>query len=315
MKKTLLALAIAGAAVSAHADVKISGHVNYVIGDLEEFNTDAGGNIDPDFEDLTVDDATTTQSRFRILADTEANGITYGIAQEFGLNNGAIGIRKNEFYMKGDFGKVSLGQGSESGDGANENDYSGTYVTTGDMGSWNLNGDFTFETMDPSRTERLKYDTPKLGGLVTLSADYQSDDDVTVAANLGGDFWKASAYFESRGAEGNDSDEMGGSVAVKFAGFTAALQYGDRDESASGANNDREYTSVILGYRSGPHSVAVDFQTNENDAGSDDKETTGLSYVYRPTKGVELYGGWREVDNKAANRDASGFLLGGRVKF
>jgi hypothetical protein len=130
MKKTILAIALAAATTTAFADTSVSGHVNYKFGDLEDFN----GN-----EDFTIGTAGTSESRFRFKASTEANGVTYGIRQEFGLGGpgtssvgSSFNKRFNSLYLKGSFGKVTLGQGSEAGDGAVENDYSGTYLTQGD---------------------------------------------------------------------------------------------------------------------------------------------------------------------------------------
>lgn len=319
MKKTLLAVALAAATTTAYADVKLSGHVNYVAGDIEDLSGNEGFYVGP---------GSTTESRFRIVAETDANNLTYGLKQEFGLGDpgraNALNKRVNEVYVKGDFGKLSLGQGSESGDGAVENDYSGTYVLNGDLSSWKLSGNYTFSTTDPSRTERIRYDSPKLGDMLSFALDYQDDDDVTAAAYLGssaGDLsWKAAIYFESRDAKdsADGGDEVGGSVAVKLSVFTAAFQYASREESEDKiTTGDLDYSSVILGYNSGANSIAVDFQTNEDDNDTVEKETIGLTYVHRPAKGVELYAGYRSVDNKKVtmDEDADGFLIGSRIKF
>jgi len=309
MKKTILAIALAAATTTAFADTSISGHVNYKFGDLEDFN----GN-----EDITVGTGSTSESRFRIKASTEANGVTYGIRQEFGLGapgSSAINKRFNSLYMKGSFGKVTLGQGSEAGDDVVENDYSGTYLTQGDLGSWELGGDFAFRTPDGGRTENLRYDTPKLG-IFTGAVSLDTQDTVSVEANLKGSMWKAGIYVASKGDAAGDSDEVGGSVAVKLGYFTAALGAVQVDETAAGADNDYDYTNVVLGYRSGAISVAVDYKINEGgNSALLDSETTGLNFVYRPTKGVELYAGYRTVDNSVTDTDADGILAGGRVKF
>lgn len=326
MKKTILAAALVAASTTAFADTSLSGHVNYVAGDLEDFSGD---------EDFTVDNANTSKSRFRIKASREASGVTYGLTQEFGVNTGSsVDQRVNEFYLKGAFGKLSLGQGSEAGDGLAENDFSGTYVlNNSSYESW---GGVNVSNIDGGRDERLRYDTPKLGNIATLSVDLDTNDDVSVGAGLGGSFWKLGVYAEDRDA--NDSDEIGGSIAVKLAGFTAAVHAGERD--ATGATTDPddnfgdvEFTRVVLGYNAGSFSIAVDAATNERDTvavgattnGKLDTETVGLSFVYRPTSGVELYAGYREAtDNEATTttsvfanneEDADGFLFGGRVKF
>jgi hypothetical protein len=313
MKKTLLAIALAAATTTAYADTSISGHVNYILGDLEDFN----GN-----EDITVDNAGTSVSRFRIKSTKEAAGVTWGVYIERSIVDGGVGGRHDNFFAKGGFGKVTLGQGSEAGDDAVENDYSGTYLTQGDLGSWGLSdqstvpggSDSSFKTTDGSRTENLRYDTPQLG-MFSAAISYDTQDTVSAEANLKGSMFKASIYVASKGDAAGDSDEVGGSVAVKFNGFTAALGAAQTEESAAAMNDDIDYTNVVIGYNVGPISASVDFKTNGNDADTLDKETVGLNFVYRPTKGVELYAGYRTVDNKISDTDADGVLFGGRVKF
>jgi predicted porin len=317
MKKTLLALAIAGAAVSAQADVTISGHVSYAIGNIDDFS-------DRDESGRSITEGNTSTSRFRIIGTTEANGITYGAKQEIAVNtNSPLSTRVNEIFISGDFGKVSLGQGSESSDDAAELDFSGTYLAGGDLDSWNLDGDadndgadsedgLGFSTIDGGRTERLRYDSPKIGGIAQVSFDTQDDDDFVVRLALSGNNWKAALYSESRDAD--NSDEIGGSVAAKFGGFTAAYQFADRDSATSGGP-ETDYDAVILGYRVGKYAFSIDSRRNETSDDSVDTDTQGLSFVYRPTGGVELFAGLRTVENNITNDDADGFLLGGRVKF
>jgi|GEM_PF-3077013 len=341
MKKALLALAVAGAAVSAQADVKLSGHVNYVAGDLEDLQTQVNnGALEASNTNFTVDDADTSVSRFRIIATKKAGDITYGLREEFGLDgndDADVSIRFNELWIKGGFGKVSLGQGSESSDGGAENDFSGTYLINGDLDSWNSAGEFSFTTVDGGRTERLKYDSPKIGGLATVSIDYQSDDDVVGGITLGQSNWAASLYHESRDA--NDSDETGGSFAVKAGGFSLAYQFADRDAQNSAAattanslGEELEYRAIIIGYKVGAFSFALDRQTNEVTGVALDASTTpevtstGFGFVYRPTKGVELYSAVRkfeaditsqatQVATNTTSFDGTGILIGGRIKF
>lgn len=315
MKKTLLAIALAAATTTAFADTTLSGHINYAAGDLEDFS----GN-----EDFVVQNANSSQSRFRIKADKEAGGITYGIYLEHGLVDSGVNRRVDEFFIKGGFGKLTLGQGSEAGDGATEADFSGTYLGNG--AAYNTWTDPSITQVDGGRDERLRYDSPKLGP-VSLAIDYDTNDNVGAAISAGGKFWKLGAFVESKDAD--DSDEVGASVAFKFAGVTLALQAGQID-GADDSTDSLDYTKTIVGYRTGAFSVAVDYATNERDAvaggtGAKDTETLGLTFVYRPTKGVELYAGLREsTDNEATatssvfannEEDASGFLFGGRVRF
>ena len=333
MKKTLLAAALAAASVSAYADVSVSGHVNYLFGDLTEFNGER------DF-DVTGNGA--SQSRFRINASTEANGVTYGIREELGFGDGAgsLTVRVNHFYVRGGFGQVSLGQAWEAQDDAGEQDLSGTYVLTGSAyDAWDVGNNFN--NVDGGRDERLRYDSPKLGGIAKVAVDYDKNDNLGAAVFLGQKNWRLAAGVELKsdeiddnatGTDKDDKDEFTISGSVNLAGFVATVQYGERDEdtdNSTHADDEREYMQVILGYRKGPYSVAVDFANYEEDGGDVvDNSTQGLSFVYRPTKGVELYAGYRvaecdisgcdinsDPDEANADDSISGFLAGGRVKF
>jgi hypothetical protein len=345
MKKTLLAVALTAASMTAVADMSVSGHVNYKAGFLEDFQSngvDGAGN-----EDLTIGAAGTSDSRFRFISSTEANGVTYGAKIELGLGQpggGTLNKRQNEVYVSGALGKVSLGQGSIAGDGATENDFSGTYLTSGDLTSYELGagtaaaaattavnpvtgvveavaqvvgtggGLSENNSLDINRTERLAYDAPAIGNL-HLSA---SLNDATTN-DEGNDFAVAATYklpsfvvtVASVSAEADDSDVVAASVAGKMANFTAALGF----YTAENGGNDLEQTHVILGYNPGPFSVSVDFQTTETDTKSVDAETTGLNFVYRPTKGVELYAGARNAQAADGAIDEDAFLMGARVKF
>jgi len=327
MKKTLLAAAVTAAALStsAIADTKLSGHVNYVGGFIEDFN----GN-----EDLTVETADASESRFRIISTIKAHGVKYGLAQEFGIGNpdraNSLNKRRNELWVKGSAGKVSLGQGSIAGDGALEEDFSGTYVLSGELGSWQFEGidatdggdqegDFSeLASRDIGRTERLCYDAPKIGYLALSASinDAESDDegnDIAVAARYRVKGFAAHLAYIN--AEEDDSDIIQGSIAAKFkGGFTASLGYHQNEEDNS--DEDLEQYRVILGYNPGPYSIAVDYwKTETDDSDITEVESYGVSFVYRPTKGVELYAGVREAENEISNDDGTGILFGGRIKF
>ena len=297
--------------MTAVADMSVSGHVNYKAGFLEDFNSN---------EDLTVGTAGTSESRFRFLSSIEANGLTYATRIELGLGEpgraNALNKRFNEIMVSGAFGKLSLGQGSSAGDGATENDFSGTYLTAGDLTSWELGGDLANNnSKDIGRTERLRYDAPTLGNLhlstsINDSTTNDSGNDIAVAATF-----KLPAFVVSVAtisAEADDSDKVEASVAGKMANFTAALGF----HTEENGGNDLEQTHVILGYNPGPFSVSVDFQTTEVDGSSaEDSETTGLNFVYRPAKGIELYAGARNAQAGDGDIDEDAFLMGARVKF
>jgi hypothetical protein len=348
MKKTLLAVAITAASFTAVADVQISGHGNYKAGLLEDFQSngvDGKGN-----EDLTIGNAGTSKSRFRIKSSIDAGGVKYGYNSEFGINTGdTIDQRVNEVYASGSLGKVSLGQGSIAGDGVTEEDFSGTYLTAGDLSSWELGGKVAAKaaglvvdpitgvattplaatapvakddtaglagnnSLDINRTERLRYDAPMRGNLALSASinDATTNDegnDISVAARYALPALRFHVAMVS--AEEDDKDTVAASVAGKLANFTAALGFYTNENGG----DDLEQTHVILGYNPGPFSISVDYQITETDSDSVEAETTGLNFVYRPTKGVELYAGARNAQAVDGDIDEDAFLMGARVKF
>ncbi len=337
MKKTLLAVAITAASVSAMADTKLSGFVSYRAGFLEDFNEGEG---------LSVDEQTNASSRFRILSSIEANGIKYGIREEFGLGSGRrpsgddIGLRFNELWVKGSLGKFSLGLGSEAGDGATEKDFSGTYFTTNsELETFgNIPGRFgLIRQVDGGRTDRIRYDTHKLGGVASLAFSIDENETFNGEINAGGKGWAFGAFFSAADENTADTntpsnpaeigDRFGLSVAAKLGGgFNIHASYGERDDfdNAAGVEQDgHEFLRLIAGYRTGHHAFAIDYQQDEDDSGSGEVETVGLSYVYRPTKGVEFFASVRQVETDGASLasaldgddDGTGFLFGGRIIF
>jgi hypothetical protein len=316
MKKTLLALAIAGAAVSAQADVSVSGHVSYKMGDTREISDARGTNPGDEAvtnRDFSVNDNGNSGSRFRIVASHTVNDVTWGTNQEFGINaannseddSDAVSIRKNELYAKGDFGKVSLGQGSEAGDDATTMDYSGTGLLNDGTGAFGGGVD----TADGGRTERLRYDSPKLGGLATVALSLNAAQ-TNYEVKVGGSNFKAGLYGQSNKAA--DSDEFGGSLAVKFGAVSVAYQF---SETETATVDDKKASNLIIGYKVGALSLAVDFGDYSYGAATNDVEHTGISLVHNTAKGVELYTGYRSVDVDGTLNDGDGFVVGARVKF
>jgi hypothetical protein len=318
MKKTLLAVALTAASFTAVADMSISGHANLKAGSLEDFQSGGVAAVQGN-EGLTVGDANSSGSRFRIVSSTEANGITYGSKLEFGYNIDGINNRVNEVSAGGSFGKLTLGKGSIAGDGASEEDFSGTYVTSGDLSSWELGGDLAQNAKkDPGRAERLRFDAPKLGNLA-LSA---SINDGTVN-DEGNDVSLAARYALSNiavsvaaiNAEADNSDQVAASIAGQMASFNAAVQYYTKESGTAGVNNDFEQMRFVVGYKTGPFSLAVDYGVTETDTKSVDAETTGLNFVYNAAKGVQLYAGARNAQANNGVEDENAFLMGARVKF
>lgn len=318
MKKTLLALAIASATMAAQADVKLSGNVNTAFGDVEEFNQDADGNNTGE-EDLAVNNAPTAGSRFRIVATTEANGITYGLKQELGFRGGSTGLftRVNETWIKGGLGKFSLGQGSEASDGVmGYGTPTSTWVTWNDISTFEPGGAAfgSYEFIDGGRTERIRYDSPKFAGLVTVSVDRQRDDDTSAAVRIKGSNFGVAAYTLLK--DEGDNDEVGIAAGGQFGMFVVGLGTSTRDESGDDTNDEKSHTYVNFGVETSSYGVTLDHQIVEVDSGdASELTTTGLNFTYKPTKGVTLYASLRQIEEDVQDVEGSGAVFGTRIVF
>ncbi|ODS24027.1 hypothetical protein AB835_05740 [Candidatus Endobugula sertula] len=340
MKKALLALAVAGAAVSAQADVKLSGHVQTSFGDIEEFgqtvDTATGAVSNTNEESFSVNNTATSQSRFRITSSKEAGGITYGTNIEVGLREGGgtnLRTRKNEVTMAGSFGKVSIGHGSESSDGAVESSFSSTWVTWDDLSNYEVgyadlstttNEFGIYEVIDGNRTNRIRYDSPKIAGVLTFSGDIQDDDDLVFAARAGNSNFAGALYHLARDAD--NADEFGGSIAIKSGIFVASYGFAERDAAntpgtavaaggaVSGADeSEAEYSVFNIGIETATYGLTLDMQNIELDNNRADNvagevSTVGLNFTYKPTSGVTLFADIHriEADTTSVNAQLAG---------
>ena len=89
MKKTLLALAVTAAAVSAQADTKLYGHVSYNIRDTDEV------------DDITFDRHGFSETRFGFRFSKQGGSVKALAFQEYGLSEGAgtLRARKQSFRL------------------------------------------------------------------------------------------------------------------------------------------------------------------------------------------------------------------------
>ncbi len=263
-------------------------------------------------------------------------------------------IRHVDFWLSGNWGKVSVGQGSMASDGAAEVDlsYVGTalYAYTADANaSFLYRDDFdvlsgptigaTTDDFDGSRRARLRYDTPSLAGF-TISAAYgrnelaHNDDadyyDIAVRyrntfAN-GVEFAAGLAYSE-RNDDGDSRDRndviASGSVLLQNGlSFTAAA--GRRDNDAAGAS-DPEYYYLKVAYEAdwfafGKTGIGVHYYDGEdfNEDGSD-SEVWGIGAVQRiDAWNVDAYLTYQQHSfdgDTESYQDVDTVMLGARWKF
>ena len=196
-------------------------------------------------------------------------------------------------------------------------------------------GDFYGEIDAYSRVNRLRYDSNSFNGL-SFAASYGQQEVAEFAIRFAGDAngtkYKVAGFVGSRGESAEDADNgddrMGVSGSVILAnGLNLTASYSEIDRDVSTAE-DRENMWVKLGYKTGKHAFAIDYgETETTDNASlnvdgntfvdADSETIGVSYVFAPAKGVELFAGYREysLDDFEGQTDPEFYTVGSRVKF
>ena len=184
MHKKALTVAIAGALaipMAAHAvDVTLSGHVNRAL-----FITDSD---DASSTSGSVKDNGSSGTRIRITGTGEMmDGGAAGVNLEYAAA-GSLTLRYAEVYFSGDYGKVSIGQGDQGGEGSvykggaavlgtghgqDHNDVAKNYYTSLDGGA--------------GRNERIRYDSPSVGP-VSAAVSVGNGDQVSAGISLSQDF-------------------------------------------------------------------------------------------------------------------------------
>ena len=202
---------------------------------------------------------------------------------------------------------------------------SGGTLTTTTVGS-------AFTNLDGlSRRDRVRYDTPSLGGL-TLSTSVGAADDgddtfYDVAARYAGDFggFKLDSAL-AFSVDESDDEIVNGSISVlsEDTGLSLTLAGGSKELDAGG--EDVTFGYVKAGYQTdtltslGNTAFAVDYAQNENAFGGDDEST---SYGFLAVQSVdaigsEFYAGVRnyELDVSGVDYDdVTAVLAGVRIKF
>lgn len=305
MKKALLALAVAGAAVSAQADTKLYGHVAYNMRD-----TDGAA-------DTTFNRHGFSESRFGFSFSKKLkNGLKAIAIQEFGIaeGEGAIDSRRQAFGFSGDFGKVLLGQYNDVGDGVLNADLAGTGLVnplaSNQFGATGLGvGGF-----DPGRGEGLRYYSPKIGGVATVGLQIQENGGSEAALKVNVAGFRFNAFMEDGGSTGQDNSGYLIGYKAPF-GLSATYMSGERSFSNGAA--DDEQSGWKIGYATGKHKFSYSKVTRddlEGVAGKD--ESTGLAYLYNMAKGVQLWVAYSELeDDGVSGVGDDAVAVGGRIKF
>lgn len=186
MKKSLLALAVLGAAASAQAaDVSVYGVVDTGLAYTYNDNWARSGEDVVHSTDgessLEMASGINASSRFGIVGSEDlGNGMKVAFKLESGINtdDGSLGQggrlfgREASLTLSGDFGKISAGRMGGVGSSAGTYDYVyliGEAFDGGDFNIWGMTASSRYDNM-------ITYETPEFAG-VKVTAQYSFDGD------------------------------------------------------------------------------------------------------------------------------------------
>jgi len=312
-------------------------------------------------------DGVNTRSRVRWIVSgqmTESVGIGGLVEMNFpssnatgslgtaGSNNGevntdtAFAIRHSRIDFKHKAaGTLSIGQSSVAGDGATTQ----SFLPGAAIGSSGGNpeimrastffndttkavsaiGSSAIGNFDPSREDRIRYDTPSFGGL-KLSVSHQ-DSGASVGANYSGKFGgvqvAAAAFYRNTAASSTTVDStMGGSIAAKHdSGISAEFGY-SKEDAPTGVLIEGKNWHAGVGYSANLTnlgSTGFVFAYGHTDDGVANGDT-GKSWTVSVNQkvssvGADIYAGYARAsyDDSTANSydDFSTIFAGTRLNF
>lgn len=358
-----LALVMTGLSSPGHAlEFKVSGQLN------RAFTVADNGN-ETDYASV---DNIGSNSRFRFTGNEKmANGmnvsfiyemsvVQYGSTEfDIGKNTSGGGdvdldTRKIDIYLEGDFGKVSFGKGDGAGYYANLMDYSGTLYYGG--GAWyglysngisfvDDNGNQLYKIGETNsvfsavgRQERVRYDSPSIGGLV-LSTSLNNGNAYELAARYHVDLpgaklatglsWVDTNDLEiaasptngqplTPGSEFKARQVLGASASLLLdGGLNFTVSYGNSETDAmanAGQANQEGFDATNLfgqvGYLTGAHHFAVNYgETKDLIVEGTKGSQVGLAYVYDWSSAVRLFSSYHlySLDLPSSVKTAEGW--------
>ena len=357
-----LALVMAGLSSPGHAmEFKVSGQ-------LDRAFTVADNGNETDYASV---DNIGSNSRFRFTGNEKmANGMNVGFIYEMsvvqfgstefdiGKNSGGgdvnLDTRKIDIYLEGDFGKVSFGKGDGAGYYANMMDYSGTLYYGG--GAWYTlyssgisfvddNGNQLYKIGQTNsvfnavgRQERIRYDSPSIGGLV-LSTSLDNGNAYELAARYHVDLPGAKlatglSWVDTNdlnieasptngqpltpGSEFKAKQVLSASASLLLdGGLNFTVSYGNDKTDAmanAGQANQEGFDATNLfgqvGYLTGSHHFAVNYgETKDLIVEGTKGSQIGLAYVYDWSSAVRLFSSYHlySLDLPSSVKTAEGW--------
>jgi predicted porin len=250
--------------------------------------------------------------------DTDGTGGNLGGGDNFS-------VRQANVWVKGAFGKVTIGQGDGAANGSSEADKSGTTVVQYVGSSEDLLGSMEYGTSTVivgdvrvsfdalSRSDNIRYDGGN--GTTTFAASLGNGDKAELGIKYKANNLDFRAGYWNEGDSGTSvsgaaiSASWGEETGINFTGSYAG------DDSAGDPNN----IYLKVGFKTGGSAYAVDFSetTDHRDTGSSDASAISVAWAKNVMKGVEVYASFRieSLDNVADADDITALIGGARVKF
>lgn len=334
--KSLIAAAALTLPLTVSAvDVSLSGQVNRIIMNID--NGEESG--------LVHADNSNSGTRWRFTGEGELNdGTIAGLLYETQLQsnpssgieassldsdgiNGNVGggdlfsTRFATVWLKGLFGKVTMGQGSGAADGSAEVDNSGTNVVQYSGSSNDLLGSMEFGDSGVTvgdvrsnfdglgRSDNLRYDAAV--GDLTLAASIGNGDKVEGSVIYAIEQFKIMFGLWDEQDSGNGVSGSALSASWTGAsGFNVSAALGGNDSDGDPSN-----TYLKVGYRHANHAFALDW-SETTDLGPGDADSYSIAWVGSMMQGVELYASYRVESLDVSGADDIEALSGGaRIKF
>jgi len=231
-------------------------------------------------------------------------------------------MRQANVWLKGNFGRVQIGQGSGASDGSAELDLSGTNVIQYSAAGGDLLGSMEFGSSGVvvgdvrsnfdglGRSDNLRYDAAFDKFRVAFSAG--NGDKIEAGALYEIDNFKIGVglWDEKDSGAGNAGSAISASW-MSASGFNVTASMG-RDDRAG----DPQNAYLKLGYKRGDHAFGIDWGET-TDLGPGDASSFSVAWVGLMMQGVELYATYRveSLDKVANAEDISALAGGARIKF
>jgi predicted porin len=251
--------------------------------------------------------------------DSDGVGGDVGGGDDFSNRNANV-------WVQGNFGRVTLGQGSGAADGSTEADLSGTTVIQYPTSNGDLLGSMEYGdsgvTVDDARSafdglgrnDNLRYDAAV--GDFSFAGSYGNGDKKELAARYKLENLEVRVAWWDEASSG-DGDRGAAISATWIAenGINLTGEYSGTDAS-DGETDDPTNIYAKLGYKTGKSAYGIDWSETQ-DLAEGDGSSVSVAWVYQAMKGIEVYASYRveSIDNVDDDDDIDALIGGARVKF